>query len=160
MSNRAADLVALARVPANRAVFEWLETRSQLKDRRSSSAWDIDEYVLHSHPDLSERLDEVGEGLSGGGRHVGVRGYAALVDDQGVIRVVAMGNAGFAVRIRDDVVRAEIAVHSRFATTAFGDGWIGADPWPWNLPRAEGTAHLRAWLQAAFAEEPVVPGGS
>jgi hypothetical protein len=51
VTERAADLVGLARVPANRAVFELLATRSQLKDRRSSSPWDIDEYVLH--PDVA-----------------------------------------------------------------------------------------------------------
>jgi hypothetical protein len=152
MSGRAAHLEELGRVEANRDVLAILATMSGPRTSRSSSPWDIDEFVLHSHPDLSERLEEVGRGLPGGGRYFGVYGHAVLLDPGLAIRVVAMGNAGFAIRVGDAGVRADIATWSRFAWDRFGPEWVGADPWPAGLPTDAGTERVRSWLQAAFAE--------
>ena len=159
MNDRAADLDALGRVEANHDVLATLATMAERRTPRSGSPWDIDDFVLHSHPDLSERLDEVGAGLPGGGRFVGVRGHAALLDAGLVIRVVAMGNAGFAIRVRDAAVRADIARHSRFAWGGFGPDWVGADAWPADLPTDDGTARVRSWLEASFAEPVGAPSG-
>jgi hypothetical protein len=159
VNDRAADLDALGRVEANRDVLAILAAMADRRTPRSSSPWDIDDFVLHSHPDLSERLDEVGAGLPGGGRFVGVRGHATLLDAGLVIRVVAMGNAGFAIRVRDGAVRADIARHSRFAWDGFGPDWVGADAWPTDLPRDAGTARVRSWLAASFAEPVGGPSG-
>ena len=156
MNDRAADLDALGRVEPNREVLAILATMADRRTARSSSPWDIDGFVLHTHPDLSERLEEVGRGLPGGGRFVGVRGHAVLHDEGGLIRVVALGNAGFAIRVRDAEVRADIARHSRLTWTRFGPAWVGADAWPLELSLDDGTARVRGWLEAAFAE-PVGP---
>jgi hypothetical protein len=152
VNDRAADLDDLDGVEANQAVLEILRSRAGRRTPASSSPWDIDDFVLHSHPDLSERLEEVGTGLPGGGRYAGVCGHAALIDADRVIRVVVMGNAGLAIRVRDETVRADIARNSRFAWSGFGPDWVGADPWPRDLSKEEGTVRLRAWLDVAFAE--------
>jgi hypothetical protein len=152
VNDRAADLDALARVPANREVLEYLRERATPTPPGAPSPYAIDGYVVGTHPDLSDRMDEVGEHLPGGGRFVGVYGRAALVDPDGAIRVIGLGNAGLAIRVSDPVTRAEIAAHSRFVQTSLGEAWVGADPWPQDLPLAEGTARVAAWLRAAFAE--------
>jgi hypothetical protein len=149
---RAADLGELGRVAANREVLAIIETMADRRTGRSSSPWDIDDFVLHSHPDLSERMEEAAGGLPGGGRYVGVRGHAALIDPDRVIRVVAIGMSGLAIRIRDEGIRADIARHSRFTWTGFGPDWVGADAWPVDLSLEDGTARLRGWLAATFAE--------
>jgi hypothetical protein len=158
VNERAADLDDLGRVEANRAVLEILRSRAGRRTPASSSPWDIDDFVLHSHPDLSERLEEVGAGLPGGGRYTGVCGHAALIGADRVIRVVVMGNAGLAIRVRDEAVRTDVARNSRFAWSGFGSDWVGADAWPRDLSKDEGTARLRSWLEAAFAER--VGGGA
>jgi hypothetical protein len=154
VSYRAADLDALDRVAANRGVLEVLATRSSLSTPGTASRWDIDGFVLHSHSDLSERLEEVAAGLGGGRRYRGVRGHAALIDDDGVIRAVVLGNAGLALRIADGATRAEIAAVCRFHWDGFGPEWVGAHAWPRELSREAGTSALARWLTIAF-ETPI-----
>lgn len=151
-----ADLDALSRVVANAAMLDYLRAHSGPRTSRTASPWDIDGFELHSHPDLSERLDELAAGVPGGNRFRGVYGYAALIDDRDVLRVVALGNAGLAMRIEDPGVRADIAANSRFSWESV-EGWIGADPWPVDLPLEEGTTRVRSWLKAAFAEREIEP---
>ena len=153
-SDRAADLEALEREPANASMLAYLRDHSAPLTRRNASPWDIDGFELHTHPDLSERLEEVGAGLPGGGRFVGVYGYATLVDSHHVIRAVALGNAGFAFRVADPAVRADIEANSRFHWSSGGGDWVGADAWPVDLPLAVGSDRVRAWLTAAFDDDP------
>ena len=147
-----ADLEALARVPENATILEHLRSATAPRTRRNASPWDVDAFELHSHPDLTERLDELRQGVTGAGSHVGIYGYTALVDRGGAVRVVSLGNAGFAIRVADPAVRADIEANSRFRWHAPDPAWIGADPWPFDLPLAEGTARARSWFEASFAE--------
>jgi hypothetical protein len=152
-ADRGADLAALEAVAANRSVLDYLAPHSGLKNAASASIWDLDAYVLHSHPDLTVRLEEVGSGRSGVGRPVGLYGYAALVDARSVVRAVVMGNVGFVLRIADPAVRDEVAARSRFHWASFGEDWVGADPWPRELTRDAGTAVVRDWVERAFASD-------
>jgi hypothetical protein len=157
-ADQGADLAALRAVAANRPVLDYLAAHSGLKSRSSASPWDLDAYVLHSHPDLTERLEALGRGRSGGGRAVGVYGYATLVDAHSVIRAVVMGNSGLALRIADPAVRDDIVANSRLRWTDFGDDWVGADAWPIDVPMDAGTEMVGRWLDSAFATDVAGPG--
>ena len=113
-------------------------------------AYAIDAYELHTHPDLGERLLSLAEGVAGASG-VGVYGVACLLDDAGVIRVVARGTSGLWVRAEADD-HARLVAADAWAAPELGPDWVRMDAWQTVLPFAEGTALLRSRIARAFPD--------
>ncbi len=105
----------------------------------------VDGYETHVHPDLADRLQELGEGS--------VRdltpalGLVALVRPVDRPFAIAVSMSTILLRLDvqpDDVIAAQLP--DWFAVS----GWIAVDAWQSGIPREEGTARLRRWVREAF----------
>ena len=115
---------------------------------------------LGVHPDLAERLHEIGAEVGVEARQIG--GGAALVHENGVVFGLATGTSGLALRLPPEVhAEAVLAPGSsqpdigraRELTLeledALGPDWVAVDPWPLELRANEGLEQLRRWCRAA-----------
>ena len=75
-----------ARNPVNHDVLQFLERQAR-PAKPAYAAYDIDEYELHTHPDLIERFAEAGAGLDA--PMVAVYGVPVLTHRNHVIFAVA-----------------------------------------------------------------------
>ena len=133
-----------ARNPVNHDVLQFLERQAR-PAKPAYAAYDIDEYELHTHPDLIERLAEAGAGLDA--PVVAVYGVPVLMHRNHVIFAVACG-------MRTLVYRLPTNLHSRVVparwTCDVGAEWVSADAWLSDLPGREGTERLRDWSRWAY----------
>ena len=132
-----------ARRPGNRDVPQFLERRARPSDP-ATAAFDLDEYQLHAHPDLAERLAEAGAGLDAS--LVAAYGVPVLLHPGGVIFAVGYGSDTVLYRLPAGL-RARVAP-SRWAYDV-GDVWVAADAWLSDVPREEGTGRVREWCRLA-----------
>lgn len=116
---------------------------------------------LGVHPDLAERLREIGESVGVATEGAG-RG-AALTHPNGLAFAIAHGTSALAFRLPPDV-HAEAALAPGSTTRnaaetreltlileeAIGPDWVAVDPWPLELSAEEGLAQLHRWCRAAF----------
>lgn len=112
------------------------------------SPYAIDGFVLHTHPDLCERLLTISAEVRGASA-VGVYGLACLVDADGIVRTVARGTSGLWVRLSADD-RARLVTEDDPESSEFGPEWLRIDAWQTVRPFAEGTARLKDLIGAAF----------
>lgn len=133
-----------ARNLANRDVLHFLERQAK-PAKPAYAAIDIDEYELHTHPDLIERLAEVGTGLDA--PMVAVYGVPVFAHRNHVIFAVAYGMSTLIYRLPTNL-------HSRVVparwTCDVGAEWVSADAWLSDLPGREGTERLREWSRWAY----------
>ena len=122
------------------------------------------EYVskLGVHPDLAERLREIGEGVGASPLRIGEG--AALVHPNGLGYAIAHGTSSLALRL-PPAIHAEAALAPGSATDnaaeqrertlileeAVGPDWVAVDPWPLELSADDGVEQLRRWCRAAHA---------
>jgi hypothetical protein len=130
---------------ANRTLIASLKRQAVVPNERQRSQWDIDGYELHAHPDLVERLGQLGEGSH---RDVtAAYGLPVLVRPIGRPFAVAVGTSTLLLRVGvepDDVLMSDAPSWFR------AKGWVSVDAWQVDLPREEGTARLRKWVGEAF----------
>ena len=131
--------------PANTVLLASLKRQAVVPTDTQVSPWDIDGFELHTHPDLIERLRELGEG---GERDVtAVYGIAVLVRPIGRPFAIAVGTRTLLLGLSeqpDDVVVSEMPAWFSAA------GWVGVNAWQSELPSADGTERLRRWVRRAF----------
>ncbi len=135
------DIDALEAVPENRPVLAAL--RGQAEPARSE--YRLGSFELHTHPDVCERLDQVAQG----GRVVGVYGLCARAGRAGAVFAIGMGTGSIALRLPDGPAREAVLANGGRLEPGFGPGWVVADAWLSEVPRAPGTSLLAAWVEAA-----------
>jgi len=127
------------------------EVLSYLKVERvaapgTTTAWVIDGYSLSTHPDLCERVREIGEAA----RTPATFGYAygrpVLTAVNGVIVAFAAGTHIFCVRVPFSDVDPRLVVEGE---PQLGDDWTRVDPWTIEIPKAEGLEQLASLVRLA-----------
>lgn len=125
--------------PANAALLRHFKNRATPATPRNKSNYDIDEYELHTHPDLVEHLWDLN-------RHckAAAYGYPVLASDKGVVFGVAAGTSFLALRLegRD---RAAAIEQGGKAFREAGRNWVSFEAWRFDGPR------LKEWVRAALA---------
>lgn len=130
------------RHPHNAGVMALLKSKAVLKSKGGCrSPWDIDEYELHTHPDLRQKLQEIaGNDLAE--YECAVYGYPVLAGRNGVVFAVAQGTGDLALRLPAGV-RLEAVRQGGTMNKEYGDEWVTVDPW-----RKEDN-RLKKWCLAA-----------
>jgi hypothetical protein len=135
------EMEGLEAVPQNRLVLATLRQWAE----PARSEYRLGAFEQHTHPDVCERLDQVARG----GREVGAYGHCARVARAGVLYAIGMGTGSIALRLPDGLVREAVLAHDGRLDTGLGPEWVVADAWLSEVPRAEGTSLLAAWVEAA-----------
>lgn len=132
-----------ARNLVNHDVLRFLERQAK-PATPASAAYDIDEYELHTHPDLIERFAEAATELDA--QMIAANGVPALIQRNNVIFAVAYGMSSLIYRLPTHL-HARV-IPSRW-TYDVGEEWISADAWLSDLPGREGTERIREWCRWA-----------
>jgi hypothetical protein len=101
-------------------------------------------WELHVHPDLCERLEEVGSTGS-----AGIHGCCSLVAPGGIIYALGSGTSSILVRLPPGPDRSAAMEHGAKVEPDLGDPWLRVPAWPRDLPSAAATKRLAGWLRAA-----------
>ena len=130
--------------PLNHDVLRFLQHQAR-PSTPAAAGDDIDEFELHAHPDVLERLAEAGAGLDA--QLVAAYGVPLLVHRNGVIFALAYGTSAVLLRL-------PARLHSRVITARWASGvgpeWLAADAWLSDLSRREGTERIREWCSWAY----------
>jgi hypothetical protein len=145
----AVDLDLLWSIEPNASALEVLRAWSVPRTKRNSSIWDLDDFELHTHPDLSERLEACATSLPEASIR-GVYGFAALVHPNAVLYAVATGMSDLQLRLATDDPDRPSILALKGSESPFGSEWVTAAAWLTDVPRADGTAMLTAWVRRAF----------
>jgi len=133
-----------ARNLVNHDALRFLERQAR-PAKPAYAAYDIDEYELHTHPDLIERLAEAGTGLDA--EMVAAYGVPVLLHRNNVIFAVAYGMSSL-------IYRLPTRLHSRVIASRWtydvGAEWVSADAWLADLPGREGIERIREWRRWAY----------
>jgi hypothetical protein len=132
---------ALARHDGNGPVLEHLRARAE----PARTEYRLGPWEQHVHPDVCERLDEVDRA----GTAVGVYGHCARMVRGGLLYAIGLGTGTIALRLPSGPEREAVLAHGGTSGPAFGSDWDLADAWLSNVPRADGTNLLAAWVAAA-----------
>ncbi len=125
--------------PANAALLAFLERQAVPSDSRNKSNYDLDEFELHTHPDLCEHLYSLNPWCKGA-----AYGVPVLATDRGVLFAMARGTSTLALRLAGTDRAAAIESGGRDFTEA-GPDWVAFEAW-----RVDGAA-LKDLAQAALA---------
>jgi hypothetical protein len=126
-------------------VLTSLKSQAVVPNQHQRSRWDIDGYELHTHPDLIERLQQLGEGTQM--QVTAAYGLPVLASPIGRPFAVDVGTSTLLLRlgvVPDDVRASDAPSWFRL------QGWVSVDAWQADLLREEGTARLRIWVREAF----------
>ena len=137
-------LARLEAEPRNAVVIAALRPRATPRHGPGPSAWALDGYELHTHPDVGERFEELVAAIPGL-RIVPLLGYIAAVRDD---VVVAVAEGTFRLALRIDATSCPSALvpgdHPEF-----GEGWTAVEIWQTDLPTERGRALLVQALELA-----------
>ena len=139
------DAQALSREPGNAAVIAHLEAAVGPVRAAPDDLWQLDGYQLRTHPDLTERFEEVARGA--GGRRAAAAGVPLLLDADGCIVAYALGTSRIALRLPQ--VGDEPALDPRPVDGL--QGWTSVDAWLSSLSGPRGTDVLRELVGRAVA---------
>jgi hypothetical protein len=153
--SQGADLNSLDGLRAdvgNAPVIALLEAQASLRPPWSSSEWAVDEYMLHVHPDLIERVETVTTRIP---KAALVPVYGCVVSaKRGAVFAVAMGMRWVAIRVPANELDVRL---EPVAATDLGPEWSEIDCWMSDVPSPLGNEILAdAFRQAADA----IPGKS
>ncbi len=133
-----------ARIPVNHDVLLFLERQAKPSNPQAAD-FEIDEFELHTHPDLMERLVEASAGLDAS--VVAAYGVPVLLHLNGVLFAFAYSMDTLLLRLPEEMHARVVA--SRW-TYQIGPDWVVADAWLADVPRREGTERIREWCRWAY----------
>ncbi|HYE91424.1 MAG TPA: hypothetical protein VEA38_10405 [Terriglobales bacterium] len=139
--------------PLNAAVLAYLAEGATPRAAPGHPAWDLDGYVLRTHPDLSEALVE-----SAGprGREFAGAAYGVVVLHAGdLIVAAAPGMRHLLYRLPPESHPFAVEMGGRPAPEAGAD-WLVFDAWDADVPRRQHQGDLAYWCERAFAWAHVV----
>lgn len=127
----------------NEKVVALLRSKALLKrDGGCSSPWDIDDYELHTHPDLHEKMRKIAENVLVECEYAAY-GYPILANKAGIIFAIALGTSVLAFRLPPDAIR-EMVKEGGAVKREYGDDWVTIDPW------GRDNNSLKRWCLAAY----------
>ncbi len=132
---------------ANSIVLTYLEGQAS-PPTPGYESWDIDDYELHTHPDLIERLLEAADDTDA--VPTAVYGVAALAHPCGVIFAVARGMWGIHLRFAEE--RPPDLVLPRPSDASMGTEWVAVEAWHSDIPSVNYTQRLRALTLSAYEQ--------
>ena len=124
-----------------------LRRQSAQPSDQQRSPWDIDAYELHAHPDLIDRLRELGAGNEQS--VVPVFGLPVLVRPGGHAFAIAVGTSTLLLRLDEEPTDVRLSSKPGWFDVA---GWVALDAWQPNLPSTEGFSVLRDLVRRAFEQ--------
>jgi hypothetical protein len=131
-----------ARGGLNEGLLAFLRGRAR---RGTPSQWDVDDYELHTHPDLIERLTEAAGWTRA--EMCAAYGCPVLVHPNGVVFALALGMRALFFRLppelRGGLRQAEV-------DPGIGVDWVAVEAWPADLTGAEGTRRVKQWCRRAY----------
>ena len=144
-------LAQLEAEPRNEGVIAALRPRATSREGRGPSAWNLDGYELHTHPDVGERLEELVAAVPRV-RVVPLLGYICAARDD-VVVAVGEGTGRLALRLATAACPPELEPQDH---PEFGDDWCAVEIWQTDLPTERGRELLvRALERTAAALEPL-----
>jgi len=123
----------------NAPLFECLQKRATSQPVGERTAYDIDEYEVHTHPDLCDFLWSLNPYLKGA-----AYGYPILSEPGGVIFGVATGTSFLALRLPEPE-RGKAVLAGAQAAPDLGQDWVFFPAW-----RTDAVA-LKEWCRKAHA---------
>jgi hypothetical protein len=120
--------------------------RSQAVWHATLQPYDLDHYQLHTHPDLVERLEELGHDCP-----------AKLLPVYGISLLVRSGDRPFALAVGTGALLVKLSEVPEglsgcdLPTWFSAAGWVGVDPWQSDLQGELATERLRLCIRAACA---------
>ena len=151
--------MALDATPGNERLLAYL--RGQAVVPAEPEAWQIDDHELHCHPELVDRLEDVGRGIVQ--TMTPAFGLPVLVHPNGVAFAFAQGTSTIALRLplalQREVLdapgsgrahRFELEATTLRFSERLGADWVAADPWPIELTPEAGLEQLRRWCRRAY----------
>ncbi|GLY91914.1 hypothetical protein [Actinoallomurus iriomotensis] len=129
--------------PANRVLLDYLRAQARRPTAPIDYIYAIDEWELHTHPDLVERLEELApDGIP----VIPLFGVPALATN-GIVAVVALGTSWLMVRLPqlpDDL-------ETQDPIPPLSDhGWQAISAWQSEIPTAEAKQRLTQLVNDAF----------
>lgn len=112
--------------PANQQLLEDLKQRAVPRQPSNASPFDIDDYELHTHPDLVERLYALAESLPQPCRGA-IYGYPVLAANE-VVFAVAMGTSLLAMRLPENMHKMAQEYTGK-PYPRWGPEWTAFGPW-------------------------------
>lgn len=129
--------------PKNARVVALLKAKALPKKNGGDvSPWDIDDYELHTHPDLREKLREIASDALVE-CECAAYGYPVLTNNDGIIFAIARGTSDLAFRLPPDGIL-EVVKEGGVVKREYGDDWVTIDPWGKN------NDNLKRWCLAAY----------
>jgi len=135
-----------ARAAANEGVVAYLREQASPQPDGTQPPWAVGGYGVPVHPDLVERLADVGTAVE-----VPLRflfGVPVLVASNGVVVAAASGMREIRVRLAADQI-APALLAGDGADAGFGDGWSRIAAWPLEIPATEGLPAVAAVVRVA-----------
>jgi hypothetical protein len=140
---------------ANRTLLGWLDEQTPDPPRTYRAQRRVAMDALRCHPDLCERIHELGGELPGTiGRYV--EGFPVLIHPNGMVFAIGAGTSWLALVLPQRTHAA--VVRSTWGNRGLGDEWVDVDPWMTDDPAYEGLRRLRGWTRAAFARATEIGG--
>lgn len=116
----------------------------------SVSKWDIDEYELHTHPDLQYKLEKIAADFLSECEYA-LFGYPVLATSDGVIFCIVRGTSTLALRVPGDVEK-QVKKFGGMDAPEYGDDWVSISPWSTD------ERYLKDWCQRAHEYATTVAG--
>jgi hypothetical protein len=133
----------LADHPANRVLLDYLQAQARRPSTPVDYTYAIDEWVLHTHPDLLERLKELAPDDAPVIPLFGVPALAA----NGIVAIVALGTDWLMVRLPQLPNNLETEDPILPLTD---HGWHAVSAWQSETPSAEGKRRLTHLINNAL----------
>ena len=129
--------------PKNEKAVAFLRSKALLKKNGGcSSPWDIDDYELHTHPDLREKLREIATSTLVE-CECAAYGYPVLANKAGVIFAIARGTSDLTFRLPPNSI-SEVIKEGGKIEQEYGDDWVTVNPW------GRDGDNLKRWCLAAY----------
>ncbi|GAA4509254.1 hypothetical protein GCM10023191_070220 [Actinoallomurus oryzae] len=129
--------------PANRVLLGYLRAQARRPTSPVDSTYAIDEWQLHTHPDLLERLGELApDGIP----VIPLFGVPALATN-GIVAAVALGTSWLMVRLP----QLPDGLETQDPIPPLSDhGWQSVSAWQSEIPAAEGKERLTRLINDAL----------
>lgn len=132
--------------PANVRILACLQSGAVRS--ASPSVYNVDECVLRTHPDLSERLFDIAGPRA---THCQDAAYGhPVLAASGVVFAVAVSMNALLFRLPEDCWALGVELGGKPAEGA-GTGWMAFDAWASARPARQHVDDLRYWCERAFA---------
>lgn len=134
--------------PENHEILAFLRKQAIPLTPAKRSPWDIDDFELHTHPDLCDRLQEVASTLPEK-CIAALYGCPIFVAKNGIIFAVAIGTSSLKFRLSASDAEQAYELGGQ-ADNGLGKKWVAFDAWQSDLPTRQWIGDLKFWCEQAY----------